>query len=170
VSVTRAKDDHRRRLLASDPRQLACTVADFGTAIGAAFEAVLAGDPLEQPLTPLLRLHTTDAQAAVGSAVAVIDMRQYEPQSEAFAQTARHGYRFCGTGGLVNSTQDGLHHPLPEKVWVSPASANSRRDAIGGSAHPPHGLAGLGPHGLSMVRSAATASIARLTLRRGLLP
>jgi len=57
----RAKDEYDRRLLASDPRQLACTVADFRSAIGAAFEAVLSGDPLEQSLTALLRLHTTEA-------------------------------------------------------------------------------------------------------------
>jgi hypothetical protein len=35
-----AKDDHRCRLLAGDPRELARAVADFGPPIGAAVEAV----------------------------------------------------------------------------------------------------------------------------------
>ena len=51
IPAMRANHDHHRRLLAGDPRELACAVADFRTAIGAALEAVLARDPLEQPLT-----------------------------------------------------------------------------------------------------------------------
>jgi hypothetical protein len=79
-----AKDDHHRHFLAGDPRELACAVADFGPAIGAALEAVGARDPLEQPLTAFWRLHVADG-CAVGTAVAVNDMREDEPQTEIVA-------------------------------------------------------------------------------------
>ena len=76
-----AKDDHHRRLLAGDPRELACAVANFRTAIGVALEAVRARDPLEQPPTAFLRLYAARGDA-VGTAVAVNDMREDEPQTE----------------------------------------------------------------------------------------
>jgi len=79
-----AKDDHRCRLLAGDPRELARAVADFGPAIGTAVEAVRPRDPLEQPPTLFLRLDAVHREA-VGMAVAVNDMREDEPQSEIFA-------------------------------------------------------------------------------------
>jgi hypothetical protein len=79
-----AKDDHRCRLLAGDPRELARAVADFGPPIGAAVEAVRVRDPLEQPLTVFLRLDAVH-RYAIGMAVAVNDMREDEPQAEIFA-------------------------------------------------------------------------------------
>jgi hypothetical protein len=109
-----AKDDHHRHLLAGDPREFACAVADFGSAIGAALEAVLSGDPLEQPLTTFLRLHVAHS-CAVRTAVAVSDMREDEPQTQIVAEPCGDGDRLGGTGGLVNSTQDGFHHRLPQQ-------------------------------------------------------
>jgi hypothetical protein len=82
----RAKDDHGRRLLTGDPREFACTVADLCPAIRIALEVVLEHDPLEQPLTFLLNLYPAD-NYVVGSAVAVNDMREDEPQAEDVAQT-----------------------------------------------------------------------------------
>src|SRR5881227_3763720 len=76
IPATRANNDHHRHLLASDPRELAGAVADFRTAIGAAFQAVLARDPLEQPLTPTVRLRAARTYA-VSTAVAISHMRKY---------------------------------------------------------------------------------------------
>jgi hypothetical protein len=105
------KDDYRRRLLASDPRELARAVADFGPEIGIALETVRARDPLEQPLTAVLRLYAADGRA-VGRWVAVDDMREDQPQTEIVAQTRSDGNRVGGTGRLVNGAQDGFHHGL----------------------------------------------------------
>src|SRR5689334_17907580 len=71
--ATRANDDHHRRLLAGDPRELAGPVAGFRTAIGAAAEAVLARDPVEQLLTRSVRLNSARI-CPVGAVVAVNDM------------------------------------------------------------------------------------------------
>jgi hypothetical protein len=132
--ATRANDDHHRRLLAGDPREFAGAVADFGTAIGVAFEAVLARDPVEQLLTRSVRLHAAGI-CAVGAAVAVDDVREYEPQSETLAQASRDCDRLGGTGGLVNSAHDGLHYRLAQKRRTDSASAKQSRSAIGDGAH-----------------------------------
>ena len=66
-----------------------------------------------------MRLYAA-AYYAVGAAVAVNDMREDEPQTETLAQTSRDGDRLGGTGGLVNSAHDGLHHRLPQ---ISPISS-----------------------------------------------
>src|SRR5450755_2313693 len=113
MPAARANDDYHRRLLAGDPREFACAVADFRTAIGGAFEVVLTRDPFEQPRTRLVRLQAAHLDA-VGAAVAVNHVRQYEPQSEALAEASRDFDRLGGTGGLVNSTHHGLHHRLPQ--------------------------------------------------------
>ena len=106
-----AKDDHRCRLLAGDPRELVCGVADFGPAIGAALEAVRTRDPQKQPPTTFLRLCAAHGDA-VGRAVAVDDMREDQPQTEIVAQTRGDGNRLGGTRRLVNSAQDGFDHRL----------------------------------------------------------
>jgi len=46
----------------------------------------------------------------VGTAVALDDMRQSEPETESVGQTGGDGNRLSGTGGLVDSAQDGLDH------------------------------------------------------------
>jgi hypothetical protein len=115
MAATRANDHYHRRLLAGDPREFAGAIADFRTAIGGAFEVVLARDPFEQPLTPSARLHAAQIYA-INAAVQVNDMRQYEPQSETLAQASRDFDRLHGTGGLVNSAHDGPHHRLPQNV------------------------------------------------------
>ena len=79
-----AKDDHHRRLLAGNPRKLACAVADLCPAISAGLEAVRARDPLEHPLTAFSRVHVADVYA-VGIAGAVNDMREDEPRIEIVA-------------------------------------------------------------------------------------
>ena len=74
---------------------------------------VLARDPLEQPLTRSVRLHAARIYA-VGTAVAVNDVREYEPQSERPAEARRDFDRLVGTGRLVNSAHDGLHYRLAQ--------------------------------------------------------
>jgi hypothetical protein len=123
----RSDKDYDHPLLAGNPCELACAVADFRPAIGATLDMVGARDPLEQPLTLLLRLHATHAQA-VGTTVAVNDMREYEPQIESPAQTSRDCNRLGGAGGLVDSAHDGFHHrPLRSLREPSIGDALPRR-------------------------------------------
>jgi hypothetical protein len=74
---------------------------------------VLAGDPVEQPLTCLMRLVAVQIYV-IGWAVEVNDMRQYKPQSETLAQASRDFDGLGGTERLVKSAHDGLHHRLPQ--------------------------------------------------------
>jgi len=114
VPATRANDDYRRCLLAGDPREFAGAVTGFGTAISAALEVVLARDLLEHPLTRGVRLPAVGI-CAFGAAVALNDVREYEPQSETLAQVNSDCDRLGGTGGLVNSAHDGWHYRLAPK-------------------------------------------------------
>jgi hypothetical protein len=114
MPATRANDDQHRHLFAGDPREFAGAVADFRAAIGGAFEVVLARDPVEQPLTLSVRLSTARIRP-VGAAVAVDDVGKYEPQPETLAQPSRDCDRLDGTGRLVNSAHNGLHHDLAQK-------------------------------------------------------
>ncbi len=114
MPATRANDDHRRCLLAGDPREFAGAVAGFRTAISGALEVVLARDLLEQPLTRGVRLHAGGI-CAFGAALAINDVREYEPQSETLAQVSGDCDRLGGTGGLVNRAHDGSHYRLAPK-------------------------------------------------------
>jgi hypothetical protein len=114
MPATRANDDYRRCLLAGDAREFAGAVTGFRTAISGALEVVLVRDLLDHALTRGVRLPAGGICAFV-AAVALNDVREYEPQSETLAQVNGDCDRLGGTGGLVNSAHDGWHDRLAPK-------------------------------------------------------